>query len=224
MRPTLVLAGMLFGFSLALAAPALDAKFAAIDLKDKYNQKLSDRFHNTDDNSLPIDMGKQKLGGVEFNIADGVIQLGSKNIPDSPEKVEGIKIGQKFAKLHILHACGYGGGANVEGTPHHVRDDTTIGEYKVLYDDDTTESIPIVYGKDVRDWWYVDGEKETSRAKVVWKGENEQAKKVNCGVRLYMSTWKNPKPDKKVVSLDYIGRKDETPAAPFCLAMTAESE
>jgi hypothetical protein len=39
-----------------------------------------------------------------------------------------------------------------------------------------------------------------------------------------MSTWKNPKPDKKVVSIDYIGRKEETPAAPFCVAMTADSE
>jgi hypothetical protein len=226
MRSTLILAGTLFAFSLAFAAPAPDAKFDVVDLKDKYNHKLSERFHNTegDDNVLPIDKGKKKLGDVEFKIADGVIQLGSTMVPDDPEKVEGIKVGQKFVKLHILHACGYGGGTNVEGTSGHVPDDTTIGEYKVLYDDKTTATIPIVYGQDVRDWWYLEGEKETSRAKVVWKGENEQAKKLKCGVRLYMTTWKNPKPDKKVVSIDYIGRKNDTPAAPFCVAITAESE
>jgi hypothetical protein len=40
MRPTLIIAGTLFAFSLALAAPAPDAKFDPIDLKDKYNHKL----------------------------------------------------------------------------------------------------------------------------------------------------------------------------------------
>ncbi len=39
-----------------------------------------------------------------------------------------------------------------------------------------------------------------------------------------MTTWKNPKPEKKVVSIDYIGRKSETPAVPFCGAMTVEGE
>jgi hypothetical protein len=29
-------------------------------------------------------------------------------------------------------------------------------------------------------------------------------------------------PDKVVVSIDYNGKKSETPAAPFCVAMTAE--
>jgi hypothetical protein len=37
-----------------------------------------------------------------------------------------------------------------------------------------------------------------------------------------MTTWKNPKPDQKIVSIDFRGRKDETVAAPFCVAITAE--
>ena len=225
MRAVLILAGVFCAFGVALAAPAPDAKFSYVDLKDKYNHKLSDRFHSGgEDNTLGLEKGKKKFGDVEFQIADGVIQLGSKTVPDDPEKVEGIKVDQKFAKLHILHACGYGGGPNTEGTAGYVADGTTVGEYKVAYDDKTTETIPIVYGEDVRDWWYLEGEKETSRAKVVWKGENEQAKAAKCGIRLYMTTWKNPKPDKKVVTIDYIGRKSETAAAPFCVAITAEGE
>jgi hypothetical protein len=222
----LILFGSLLAVSFALAAPAPDAKFTYIDLKDKFNHKLTEKFHqtDTDENNLAIEPGKQKLGDIEFKIGDGVIQLGSRMVKDDPERVEGIKVGQKFLKLHIIHACGYGGGPNIEGTTAHVADDTTIGEYKVTYDDKSTESIPIVYGQDVRDWWFLEGEKEPARAKVVWKGENEQSKKYKAGVRLYMTTWKNPKPDKKVVSIDYIGRKEETAAAPFCVAMTAEGE
>jgi hypothetical protein len=225
MRAALILAGTFCALGIALAAPAPDAKFSYVNLKDKFNHKLSDRFHNSgEDNTLGLEPGKKKLGDIEFQIADGVIQLGSKTVADDPEKVEGIKVGQKFAKLHILHACGYGGGPNTSGTVGYVADDTTVGEYKVYYDDKTTETIPIVYGQDVRDWWYLEGEKETSKAKVVWKSENEQAKAAKCGIRLYMSTWKNPKPDKKVVAIDYIGRKADTAAAPFCIAMTMEEE
>jgi hypothetical protein len=212
---------LILGF--AIGAPAPDSKFTPIDLKDKFNHKLSERFHNSgEDNLLSLEKRKQKLGGVEFKIADGVMQLGSKMLPNDPEKVENIKVEAKCAKIHVLHATGYGGGNNQPGAAGYVEDGTTIGEYKVYFEDQTTESIPIVYGKDVRDWWYREGEEETSRAKVVWKGENEQAKKGKCGIRLYMTTWKNPKPDKKIMSIDYLGRKDETPAAPFCLAITLE--
>ena len=35
-------------------------------------------------------------------------------------------------------------------------------------------------------------------------------------------TWDNPKPDKKIASIDFSSKKDETPAAPFCIAITAE--
>jgi hypothetical protein len=41
------------------------------------------------------------------------------------------------------------------------------------------------------------------------------------GIRLYLTTWTNPNPGKKVVSIDF-ARTDGTPAAPFCVAITAE--
>ncbi len=62
------------------------------------------------------------------------------------------------------------------------------------------------------------------RAAAIWYQMWYHARKYKCGVRLYMTTWKNHKADKKVVSIDYIGRKSETPAAPFCVAMTVEGE
>jgi beta-galactosidase len=209
----------------AAAAPAAEGdKVTYVDLSGKTNHKLSEKFgnDNREGNFLTIATGEQTLEGVKLKVGDGVIQLGSKVLTEQPEKVEGIKVGKKFAKLYILHATGYGGGPNAPGSQWYVEDGTDIGEYKVHYDDNTTETIPIVYGKDVRDWWSRADEEAPSRAKVAWKGDNDLAKQYDCRLRLYLTTWKNPKPDKKVVAIDYVGRKDDTVAAPFCVAMSVE--
>src|SRR5258705_8489745 len=122
-----------------------------------------------------------------------------------PESITGIKVDNKCSKLHILHATQFGGGPNAEGTPWFVKDGTLIGEYHVNYEDKSAFTIPIVYGRDVRDWFYVEGEAETERSKIVWKEENEFATSVGAKIRLYLTTWENPKPEKKVVSIDYVG-------------------
>ena len=59
------------------------------------------------------------------------------------------------------------------------------------------------------------------RGKVAWEGENEDSKSLNAKIRLYLTSWKNPQPKKRVVSIDYISTMT-TAAAPFCVAMTAE--
>jgi hypothetical protein len=208
------------------AAPVPRQRFTTVDLKDKFTHKLKDKFGNDqrEGNFLTIKKGEQTLGGVKFKIGEGVVQLGSKVWHEMPEKVEGIKVDKKFAKLHILHATGYGGGPNMPGNDWYVEDDTEIGEYKLHYEDRSTARIPIVYGKDVRDWWFREDEKEPSRSKVVWTGDNELAKTLDCRLRLYLTTWENPKPDKKVTRIDYISRKEKTVAAPFCVAMTLEEK
>jgi hypothetical protein len=43
-------------------------------------------------------------------------------------------------------------------------------------------------------------------------------------IRLYETTWENPKPDKKVLRIDYVSRKDDTVAAPFCIAISAQEK
>ena len=37
-------------------------------------------------------------------------------------------------------------------------------------------------------------------------------------------TWENPKPDKKVEKIDFVAPNPEQPAAPFCVAITAEDK
>jgi hypothetical protein len=130
--------------------------------------------------------------------------------PNKPEKVEGIQVDKKCAKLHFLHA-----------TEWAAEDGTVIGEYAVTWEDDTSVTIPMRYGKDILDWWYDDTSSDPSEAKVAWKGDNELAKSQNHKIRLYRATWENTKPDLKVKTLDITSTK-QTPAAPFCVAITGE--
>jgi hypothetical protein len=210
----------------AAPAPAADNKVTFVDLKDQFNHKLSDLmgFSGRAGNYLTVPTGEQTLAGIKFKVGDGIIQLGSKAWKDKPEKVEGIKIDRKVAKLHLLHSTLFGGGPNKAGDELFVEDDTLIGEYRVHYEDKSSEVIPVVYGKDVRDWWHLKDEKGVSRGKVAWVGDSDLAKEFDCRIRLYLTTWENPKPDKKVVSVDFTAKKADTIAAPFCVAMTVEEK
>jgi hypothetical protein len=133
-----------------------------------------------------------------------------------PNKVEGIKVDQKLVKLHILHSTQYGEG----GAP--IEEGTRVAEYKVNYADGKSEIIPVVYGQDVRDWWFYPGSKEVTRGKVGWKGENEYCKTFEAELHLYVLTWENPHPAKKVTSIVFSKPEQETVAAPFCVAISLE--
>jgi hypothetical protein len=197
------------------AAPLPGGSSTYIDLQPYANHKLNDSLHRGEfpnNNLADLPRGKQKLKGVRFNIGEGMIQLRGETLPDKPDKVEGIKVNKKFARLHILHATGY-----------VADEDTLIGEYVVRYADNSTETVPVAYGKDVRDWWVLSNGKETlGRGKIAWTGTNADAKARDAKLCLYLTTWKNPKPDTKVVSIDYISKN--TKCAPFCVAMTVEAK
>ena len=94
---------------------------------------------------------------------------------------------------------------------------------KYNYEDKSQETIAVVYGKDIADWWYTEGATELSRAKVAWKGENDVAKNQGSKIRLYLRTWRNPEPQRKVVSIDF-GSASYTGASPFCVAITVEAK
>jgi hypothetical protein len=219
----LLLAAALSGLPVVPAASLSQSKekFTPLDLQPKANQDLKADFHSRayKGNHLGVlPQGEQKIGGVTFFIGKGLIQLGSMHLPDRPAGVEGITVGRTLARLHILHATAY-----------EAPDGTLIGSYTVHYADKTRAIIDIVYGKDVRNWWNRKDPKDTSRGKLVWQGKNDYIKTLplpNTEMnRLYLTTWENPRPYKKVVSIDYAAadvRKNA--AAPFCVAMTAENK
>ncbi len=197
-----------------------------VDLQPKANQHLKDSFPGRfEDNDLAaLKQGKQGFpihwgGGTPvdpmFNIGPGLILLANKQLKGKlPEMVEGIKVGTKFNRLRVLHA-----------TVGSVADGTVIAKYVVRYEDKTTETVEVVYGTHLRDWWHKDGDKEPTRANganVTWKGSNKAAKAKGNTLWLFLMDWKNPHPDKKVVSIDLVSTLTES--APFVLAITVEKE
>ena len=203
---------------LLLAAPApSEATFTPVDLKTYTNVKLADTFHSGDfaDNNLAkLPTGKQTFADVKFQVGEGLVQLGSAQVQGKPAKVEGIKVGRTLTKLHFLHATGY-----------TTDEETQIAKYVIHYDDKTTADVEVKFGEDVVDWWAYPGRAGPTKGKVAWESENEASKGFDAKIRLYLKTWENPKPDKKVVTIDFIATQPEqTTAAPFCVAITAEDK
>jgi hypothetical protein len=122
-----------------------------------------------------------------------------------PLKTEGIRIGQRLRKLHVLHAANWSEKEPVE-----------IGSYVLRYTDGQTASLPIIYGRDLRDWSVsVDPGQVTPDAALAWTGPGGSA-----GLRLFHRAYENPRPDAEVVTLDFVSANRQ--AAPFVLAITVE--
>jgi RNA polymerase sigma factor (sigma-70 family) len=186
----------------ALVVAIRDSLIRSIDLGPHVNQKLTERFHNyREGNDLAtLPTGRRSFAGIPLTVGKGVVRLGG----DKPAKAEGIKVDAKAVKLHFLQACGHGG---------KLARDTPIGKYVVHFDDKTTEDIDIIYGKDVVDWWVQPGVSDPTRGKVAWEGQNAFSP-----IKLFLTTWENPKPGKRIVTLDFVA----TEGTPFCVAISAE--
>jgi enterochelin esterase family protein len=187
-----------------------DGKLTSLDLQPVANAKIEEHFTGDDKGEGKLPTGQRTLGGVKFTIGPRYIHLGSTMMPEMPAKAKGIKVGRTVTRLHVLHGTGWS-----------TDDDAVIGGYVVTFEDGSSVTIPIRYGKDVVDWWYDDSSPEPSAAKVAWKGEYKKAQDANKRVRLYLMKWDNPTPAKKVKTIDFTNKKD-SPCAPFCVAITAE--
>jgi hypothetical protein len=208
------------------STPAPPGKFTFVDLQPRANQKLTDNFGSGSEGNNLVAAGKdgRTFGGANFKLGPGLIQLGSSLLAEAkPTRVMGIKVAGVCVKMHILHATQYGGKEGMPDDPHFVADGTKIAEYTIRYEDGSMATIPVVYGEDVRDWWFTEKTKGVTRGKVVWQGENEWSKTFGSQIRLYLTTWENPHPDKKIAAIDYV-KIGDGPAAPFCVAITLEAK
>ena len=107
--------------------------YTPVDLQPYANQKRDESLGSgvEGNNLVTLPGGEQSFEGVEFTIGEGILHLGSNILDRHPDKIEGIKVDAKCAKIHILHATCFGGGPNVAGSPLHVPDGTPIGQYMV---------------------------------------------------------------------------------------------
>jgi hypothetical protein len=195
-----------------------------LDLTDYYTGILSAWFYPhfswefADNDLAALPVGLTVLAGVPFDVR-GVIQL-RRSEPSGgpwrrkwetfPVQVEGIPVGRTFHRLHTLLA-----------TDEKEAEGRTVGRLVWRYAGGERVEFPIVYGEDVRCWWeWANEPSEIKRGRVAWRGSNPPATEKGATLRLYVSTWDNPRPDVEVKTIDLVS--DLTGAAPFVVAITVE--
>ncbi len=183
-----------------------------IDLTPHYTFALTDSLHirNPDNSFSALSAGMTNLGGIDFDVR-GLVHLagGERLSPPFPESVRGVRVGLKATRLHFLHACSRGG------------DDTHIASLMVHYTNALHTEIPIVFGRDVRDWHSRANEPTNgANATIAWRGTNAESVKNSHQIRLFKTTWTNPIPGVEILSLDYVSKL--TDSAPFLVAITVE--
>jgi hypothetical protein len=167
----------------------------------------------TGNNLVELPPGRRVLAGVEFQIPVRWIQLHAGLRPDFPRIAAGIPVNRPALRLFILH------GTQVGEPRRELKDGVSIAAYRVRYTDGDSAEIPVVMGEDVRDWWASRPE-TTTRGQVAWVGGNPATRPTNIYLRLYLCTWENPHPEKRIATIDYVAVHSS--ASPFCVAIMAE--
>jgi hypothetical protein len=191
-----------------------------LDLQPVANQKLADVTGDNGHSLARLPQKRREFAGVPFQVGPGYVRLKGKNRPELPAAASGVRVGFKFDRLHVLHGTEYGAFGDASHR-YHVPEGTEIGRYRVRYADGGEQTVPVVYGQDVRDAWNWDKSRPVSRGKVAWTGTSPGAAKEGVNLRLYLTTWTNTRPDAEVATIDFVSAGD-TAASPFCVALTAE--
>lgn len=209
---------------LGLAAPELadpkpdaEAALVPLDLSAFHNALLTlDWLPRRDDAPARPDLADlprrlETPAGVRFEIG-GIVQLTGKQLEAAgamfPETAQEIPVGLKCRRLHFLHAAS---GPEAE--------DTAIGFYRLTYADGRTEDVPIVFGKQVREWVGTDSAPALAPDSVVaWSAplSNTAAKR-----RLFHTTWEPGQPGVEIKTIDFASTL--AAAAPFLVAVTVET-
>jgi hypothetical protein len=184
-----------------------------VDLSDHYTASLEDDWLGKPGANLtPLPKGVQVFAGAAFDVR-GLIQLAGApvvdQVLDAPQAVKGIAIHAQGRRFHFLH-----------GAVGSTQGDTKIGEYLLHYADGRTQSVPVVYQRNVSDWQVRAGDPLPTDAVVAWTGETDAEQGAGSQVRLYTYTANNPFPEVRIETVDFISAM--APSAPFLVALTLE--
>jgi eukaryotic-like serine/threonine-protein kinase len=187
---------------------------ALVDLSDHYLAGLRGNWHGDQpDNDLSeLPAGIARLAGVDFDVR-GLIQLDPVGGGEGrfPIRVLGMRVGQSCERLHFLHAAIHG-----NRPPGLV-----VGSYVLRYADGTWHELPIVLGEQVRDWFASPDEPALSESTcVAWTGWNGKSRRFGTTIRLFKTTWSNPRPDLAIETIDFVSKR--AGVGPFLVAITVE--
>lgn len=200
-----------------------DAPATLLDLSHFYTHSLDGAVR---EEFLGLPRGVQVLDGTPFDIR-GVLRLESLTATThkwayydfdlSPlPAARHIPVGFRCSKLHFLQAK--------EGAK--VADHGEIARWIIHYADGTTYDWPVIYGEQLRDWWEgnnQDEPAEASQAVIAWKGHSPcVVQGGGTNIRLFKSTWTNPRPEIEISSLDFVLSMATPSVHPLVVAITAE--
>lgn len=172
--------------------------------------------HYNINNLAEFPSGVHQFAGVLFSV-NGVIQLGNRDYArylkgKYPPRVDGIPVQAQCKKLHLLH-----------GTAIHSEGQPAIAYLELHYASGQSAKLPIVYGRHLRDW-YVQRQQEHAPedpgTKVAWYGNNPEAMEKKFQLRVFRTTFANPRPNDRIETIDYVSTLGV--CAPFMLALTIE--
>ena len=131
------------------------------------------------------------------------IMLGGAAMPGSfPKRVDGIEVNANLTALDFLHGCA-----------HAADSGAAVGKYVIHYEDGKTAAIDLVYSRSIHAW---DDQSAAMSYGFAWRARAQDGRLIGVSEL----RWKNPRPDVKVMSIDFIS--EDTEASPFLLALTAE--
>ena len=195
-----------------LKIPARDPQASRnlIDLTPYYNGALGENWMNPRDtrNHLrELPRGVQRLAETQFDLR-GLIQV-EQECRRHPPKAEGIVVDQQCRRLHFLHAACNAG---------LLEDGLEIGQYVVHLADGNQYQIPLVLGRELVDW-HIQRRKNEAYV-TAWEGENPASRRLGKKIRLFKTTWENPRPEAEVRTIDFMAAHPGP--CPFLVALTAE--
>jgi hypothetical protein len=188
-------------------------KLVKLDLRKYCNRKFEDTkpgdeqggWTDQGENSLRgVPDGIQTFLGVPFDIIrwdmngdKSCIVLGSLNSKGTPTEIKDIPVDEKMKSLYFLQACGW----------------ATAGKeafrYEVHYQDGTSETLPMIVGQQVDDWWL---NKNIKAARIAWKNSENKG--------FYAYQWGNPHPEKRLRSIDIVSSQGQP--VPIIIAISGE--
>jgi hypothetical protein len=190
------------------------AKPELIDLSPYYNTALTESWHSNARSDLAVlPIGVHNFAGVDFDVR-GMVQVANKERAAEriPTRIDGIKIRRKCTSLHFLHSAGFGSVSD-EGQ--------LVGSYIVHFAGKRAQvEIPIIYGRDVRNWHKLADEPTSTVASQTGRGGNGVSADSQNLLRLFTATWVNVAPGVEIESIDFVSSKGKV--APFLIAITAE--
>jgi RNA polymerase sigma factor (sigma-70 family) len=194
--------------------PDLKARLTFVNLDSRGNEFVVDGPGGGGNDLARLPRGVHLRNDTFFRVGEKIIHLPGQHAPGPPDAVNAIPVGARANKVHIMHAVQFGDPAGTE-----------VGAYVVHYVDGTSERIPIVYGRDVANWFlFPRARPETpTDARVAWTGTNDSTD-LNPGltVRLFAMTWTNPHPDREIAAIDVTSKV--TASDLFLVAVTLERD